>query len=319
MKKNSFIFVLSILVFLFSCQKSEKSDTSLINGISSITIEDATMSRIVEDIKNVSNAKSNLKSSVYYNLGVNLTPSYIYNAIPLKSSPYMGKFPSSYLLGFPPIGDQGSEGSCVAWATTYAGRSIKQHYDVGGTYSLSTNIYSPEYVYNQIKLGNCESGTYLYLGLDILVNKGACRWSVMPYTDLSCSTMPNLMQDQDALSNRISNYSRVSITVDAIKAQLISNHAVIVAGPVNQDFMDGKGLSTFNGSILGNHAYCIIGYLKVGIYEMFIFQNSWGASWDQLSGIMVCFNDGTKSTLRGCGAILTSNISTWVKEAYVLY
>src|SRR5204863_7426567 len=52
--------------------------------------------------------------------------------------------PGNYSLQTPPIEQQGGEGSCAVFATTYAARSIERFYKTNATtYSLSTNIFSP--------------------------------------------------------------------------------------------------------------------------------------------------------------------------------
>src|SRR5207249_6393356 len=83
--------------------------------------------------------------------------------------------PSSYQLVTPPIGNQGYEWTCAPFATTYAARSIEQYYRTNATgYSYSTNIFSPEYVYDLTKFSDCSSGTAITTTLDLMKNKGVC-------------------------------------------------------------------------------------------------------------------------------------------------
>jgi hypothetical protein len=73
------------------------------------------------------------------------------NALTMK---YLGKsatsalttLPSSFTITGSAIGNQGAEGSCVAWATAYAAASALE-YNFKGV----TEPRSPEYVYNQKK------------------------------------------------------------------------------------------------------------------------------------------------------------------------
>ena len=82
--------------------------------------------------------------------------------------------PSNFTLMTPPVGDQGYEGSCVPFATAYAARSIEQYYKTNVTsYSYSLNIFSPEYVYNQTKFGDCGTGTAITLALGLAAFKSA--------------------------------------------------------------------------------------------------------------------------------------------------
>jgi hypothetical protein len=105
--------------------------------------------------------------------------------------------PPSVNLEMPPIGYQGSEGSCGAWASAYGVMSYhfftKQYYN--GTDLNTSKVASPEYVYNQVKIGDCSGGSYFvdYNGnkglLNILQEQGVCVWEQMPYSDANgCST-----------------------------------------------------------------------------------------------------------------------------------
>jgi len=239
----------------------------------------------------------------FHSLGCILLPAEEYAKIPVAKDLAIVETKATVNLSVPPIRNQGGEGSCVAWGTTYAARSIYWHKTHVAAYSTSVNIFSPEYVYNQIKLGSCTAGSYVTSGLNLLKSQGACRWSVMPYTDVSCSTYPNSTQKADAAYYKISSYSTVSRTTSAIKAQLAAGNPVIVAGQVNNAFMyltANQILSTFSGSSLGGHCYCVVGYDDTkGAFKV---MNSWGTSW------------GTS----GFGWIKYGYESTWWQEAYVL-
>ncbi len=243
-------------------------------------------------------------SNVFHELGCNLLPAEEYAKIPVAKDLSFDVKATSVNLVVPPVGNQGGEGSCVAWGTTYAARSIMWHKTHVASYSTSVNIFSPEYVYNQIKASSsCASGSYVTTGLNLLYNQGVCRWSLMPYTDVSCSTMPNTTQKNDARIYWINGYNTVSRTTSAIKAQLAAGNPVIVAGSVNNAFMylaNGVVLSTFSGSSLGGHCYCVVGYDDTK--GAFKFMNSWGTTWAS----------------SGFGWIKYGYESAWWSEAYVL-
>jgi C1A family cysteine protease len=238
-------------------------------------------------------------------LGCKLLPQDVYEAIPLAKDLSLPKAaPTVLTLNCPPVSNQGGEGSCVAWGTTYAARSIAWVAAHPGSYSTSTNIFSPEYVYNQIKVSDCAGGSYVTDGLNLLKNQGACTWATMPYSDANgCSTMPTTAQKTAAANYKTAGYSRVSITSTAIKAQLVAGKPVVVGGPVNNAFAyltSGKVLGKFSGSSLGGHCYCVVGYDDSK--SAFKFINSWGTNW------------GTA----GYGYISYSYVSKWFQEAYVL-
>lgn len=256
------------------------------------------------DQQNVQNIQNVLQPM--HELGMNFLPEEEYAKIPQVKTPALLKaLPTSVNLKSSPVGDQGGEGSCVAWGTTYAGRSteyVKGQMSV--TWSQSVNIFSPEYVYNQIKASSsCGSGAYVTDGLKLLVSQGVCTWSSMPYTDVSCSALPNATQKSQALTYKISSYGTVPIDVTAIKTQLAAGNPVVVGGQVNRAFeylASGAVLGAFKKPSLGGHCYCVVGYDDAK--SAFKFQNSWGTSWASA----------------GFGWISYTNIKSWWTEAYVM-
>jgi C1A family cysteine protease len=228
-----------------------------------------------------------------------------YKAIAMAQPVYLKSVAAVVNLECPPIGNQGGEGSCVAWGSTYAGRSIARKMHDGGTYAKATNIFSPEYVYNQIKISNCSSGAYIYKAFDLLKSQGVCTWNDMPYSSTNgCSTKPNTTQKQKAAANKIISYARVDITVSAIKNVLGQNKPVVIGGPVDQTYYDlgsNQVLTNYNSATyLGGHCVCIVGYDDTK--QAFKFQNSWGTSW------------GTS----GFGWMGYNAISGYITEAYVM-
>jgi C1A family cysteine protease len=206
-------------------------------------------------------------------------------------------------LNVPPVGDQGQQGACVAWGTTYAGRSTEWQRTHAAAWSKSVNIFSPAYVYNQIKISSdCGSGSYVTDGLSLLQSKGVCLWNTMPYTT-TCSAKPTTAQNTEAAKYKTGGYSAVSITTTAIKNALAAGHPVIVAGNVNTAFENlasGAVLGKFSGSSLGGHCYCVVGYDDSK--SAFKFMNSWTTSW----------------ATGGFGYISYSYITKWWSEAYVI-
>jgi len=118
----------------------------------------------------------------YFSLGCELLPVEEYAKIPVAKTPEVEIKATVLNLNVPPVGNQGGEGSCVAFGTTYAGRSIDWQASHPATWSQSVNIFSPEYVYNQIKVRRpCSSGSYVYKGLDLLKLQGVCTWTLQNY------------------------------------------------------------------------------------------------------------------------------------------
>lgn len=241
---------------------------------------------------------------IYFSLGCELLPASDYAKLPLAKVPEVEVKATVLDLNVPPVGNQGGEGSCVAWGTTYAARSINWQASHPATWSQSVNIFSPEYVYNQIKVRRpCSSGSYVIRGLDLLAAQGVCTWTSMPYTDVSCTLLPTTAQKTEAALYKISGYGTVTRTTDVIKSFLAAGKPVIVAGPVNNAYMSlvsGAVLTTFDGSSLGGHCYCVVGYDdNKGAFK---FMNSWGTSW----------------ATAGFGYIAYGYETAWWTEAYAI-
>jgi len=188
--------------------------------------------------------------------------------------------PSNYSIVMPSVRQQGSEGSCVAFAVTYA-RAAQQYYKTGATsYNDAVNVFSPEYVFNQVTMTGC-TGSAVTTSLDLLKNQGVCTWQSMPYTWLNgCSLLPTAAQTAEATNYKITSYSRI-IDSDrvAIKTMIAANHPVIASFTIDQSFYDAypgfiwKSLTGNSGS----HTMAICGYDDAKHAYKAI--NSWGPTW----------------------------------------
>jgi hypothetical protein len=158
----------------------------------------------------------------------------------------------------PPVGTQGKQGSCVAWATTYGLKSYqekvernwkydiewiweKQNFKDGFTFNLKPVgtmqlVFSPAFVYNQINHG-VDAGSYIGDALDILVKKGAAPYAVMPYNPKDYKLQPNSFQLQEASKYRAKSYSRIDPkNISAIKAELARGNPVVFGMKLHENF-----------------------------------------------------------------------------------
>jgi len=219
-------------------------------------------------------------------LGLEPTPANIYSAIPSASSnPYSGSLPSSYFLSFPPSGNQGSEGSCVSWATGYG----LMGYYLGSTNSSLNNnkVGSPEYIFNQTQTGDCNGSYFVtvsgYIGaLDLLVDQGVCTWNQMPYSSTDgCTNQPNSQQTTQAQNNKLLTYQKVTdLSASNLKQYLYTNHPIIIGVKIDDSFINADEnfvWSSFDGNEVGRHALVITGYDDGK--TAFQILNSWSSSW----------------------------------------
>lgn len=191
--------------------------------------------------------------------------------------------PLTYMLATPAVKAQGNEGSCVAFATGYAARSIEQYYRTGATgFDYSKNVFSPEYVYNQTKIASdCGSGTAITLTLDLMKNKGVTPWTIMPYSDANgCSLFPTSADDAVAAGYKIGGYSKLLNTdKNAIKTMLVANHPVIISVTLDDKISNAGPGFIWNSAGSGNigHGMIICGYDdSKNAYKV---MNSWGTGW----------------------------------------
>ena len=187
------------------------------------------------------------------------------------------------MLKNPPIGNQGSQGSCVGWALGYSAMGILTY---PKTVCWETARRSPSYVYNQIKIdASCSSGATMVSGLNLLKNKGVCSYNSMPY-GTTCSTLPTFSQNVEASQSKAINWTTLNRNdVWGVKSAIDLGFPVVVGFDVTTAFdeMWGSwstpGIWTSNsGPSRGGHAACIVGYDENK--QMFKVQNQWGTTGD---------------------------------------
>jgi C1A family cysteine protease len=205
---------------------------------------------------------------------------------------YPSQFDLSNLM--PPVLSQGSIGSCTAWATTYYLKSYQEKIQHNSTYSDLT-IMSPSYTYNQIKISNdCSKGSAIVCALELLRTKGAISISDFPYSQTTCSTIPNQNQNNLAQANKISSYDRIELNnlateeeaIIKCKKLIFSGKPLIIGMSLDRKFANAVPKNSNNIFICndynpsfhyGDHAMLITGYDDS--LNAFKVVNSWGEYW----------------------------------------
>lgn len=178
-------------------------------------------------------------------------------------------------LKCPPIGNQGGEGSCVAWAEGYAARAIDWYYRTG-----TMQTFSPEFLYNLCKFGTCAAGTAMQVVLDTMIHKGVCTYTAMPYNDGDCYTAPNSSQLANAANYKISGYSKISkYDLGAIRAMIQNKKPVIITIIADNSFVNATAGFIWKTQTTGVLPHCltIVGYDDSK--SAFKVMNSWGTAW----------------------------------------
>jgi len=215
--------------------------------------------------------------------------------------------PSSVNLSseLPPVGDQGSQGSCVAWATGYYQKTHSEKKFEHTTWDLANPWYqfSPSFVYNQIN-GGGDYGSWPWDAYELMETKGCVDIAEMPYSDGDCTTQPTAQQLDAAKPYKIQNNWAALWNNFGDSPPYSSPNPIDVA---KQWLADGYVLSAgitmttdlYNPSIVyydpplnpldpANHQVAFCGYddnINPGGSDPdhqggFLMVNSWGSDWN---------------------------------------
>jgi hypothetical protein len=208
--------------------------------------------------------------------------------------------------------NQGHQGSCVAWSSGYAARTILQ--STSTRQDPNSIAFSPAFLYNNIGLDNCE-GAYIIKAMEFMRDKGALPLAQFPYDDNDCSRQATTGLFNSAVNNKIHGFNRLTdddgvsvLNFRAIKEHLAKDAPVVIGMMVGGSFMQdmmGKKVwhptpddNTMQG--FGGHAMCVIGYddrIEGGAFQL---MNSWGPDWGE----------------NGIGYVRYGDFRKFVREAY---
>ncbi|HNP21065.1 MAG TPA: C1 family peptidase [Panacibacter sp.] len=208
------------------------------------------------------------------------------------------------LLKFAPApGDQGQQGSCVAWSSAYGARTILEASSAG--FNPNQTAFSPSFMYNQIGLDGCQ-GSYIIRAMENLTKVGAVPLDEFPYNDQDCSRQPSSQVMRDASQYRMLGFTRLTrgdnvdnISLYAIKEHLSKDVPVVIGMMVGGSFMQGMmGQEIWHPQDqdysmmgFGGHAMCVIGYDDRKEGGAFQILNSWGSQWGQNGVAWVRYSD----------------------------
>lgn len=218
----------------------------------------------------------------------------------------------SLLKYAPNRGDQGQQGSCVAWSSAYGAQTILTAAATGQ--DPNTIAFSPSYLYNQIRLDDCQ-GSYIQKAMESMQRTGGVPLSNYPYNDQDCSRAPSSSDLQEGKKNAIHGFTRLTqgdnmsaISIRAVKEHLAKDAPVVIGMMVGNSFMQdmmGKELWQPQGMDasqigMGGHAMCVIGYDDRKFGGAFQIMNSWSPQWGN----------------NGIGWVRYGDFKNYVKEAY---
>jgi len=213
---------------------------------------------------------------------------------------------------FPPIGDQGVEDSCVAWAVGYYMKTFQEAKEHGWNLSNASwqgghptrayqeRIMSPDFIYHLINSG-VDEGASIYSAISLVCSVGASSWEKMPYDPADHITWPSeeAWREAPLYRGNSSGYEIILTNTDAgltnLKNWLASDHLAIIGVDSNKyPGLSSQDIWTLDNYVSPsvNHANTIVGYDDTISYEeqgqtrygAFKIANSWGVGgWENIA------------------------------------
>ncbi|MBK8522507.1 MAG: C1 family peptidase [Ferruginibacter sp.] len=253
----------------------------------------------------------------------------IYDPPSLRTIPYKATLTTESYKNMPsaasvekfcPVpGDQGQYGTCVAFATAYHLRTIlyvKLQSEIAGAggsaVNPNANIFSPSFIYEQIKNNNdrkCQDGTNPVDAFELMKTTGVAKLITQPY---NCGIAIKNEAKKEGINFRISDYQILYTTsetddklkINATKKALSEGYPCMLGFIVAESFYTVKTdiwreLKTDDGPTgkHGRHAMCVVGYDDKKYGGAFRIMNSWGTSWADKGFVWIPYADFAKYSL----------------------
>ncbi|MEB3187171.1 MAG: C1 family peptidase [bacterium] len=181
-----------------------------------------------------------------------------------------------------PVYDQGSLGSCTAFAM---GKGLRETLNnLAGNPSPSLSALYMYYKEREARgTVNEDSGALMIDGMDALKKHGICLDSTIPYNPAKFAVKPSAAAEKEAADQKISSH-KLHVGLEALKAELAAGHPAVFGFMVYRSFMSpvvartGKmPMPRPSENIIGGHAVFIVGYDDA--QKVLIIKNSWGTKW----------------------------------------
>ncbi len=194
--------------------------------------------------------------------------------------------------GLPPVGNQGGQGSCTAWATAYYYLTYTQGQEFGWDLTDPNHQMSPAFTYNMIN-GGADRGSHPSDAFLLFEQVGCGTYADMPYTDADHNRLPEEDTFRGGFPFRtLTTYSINTHTqagLEDLKNHLLNGNIAATAITVWDNFNGINAYDTtycvadIRGTDPGGHAVTVIGFDDdrvtndgVGAFRMV---NSWGTGW----------------------------------------
>ncbi len=232
-----------------------------------------------------------------------------YESVPISAPILTRSFtnlPNKYSLKpyAPTPGNQGSQPSCVGWASGYGARTIafaiKNNWK-NNTAKINQNAFSPSFIYNQIKAygdNSCQRGSYIADAMKLMNTTGILKKNEFAYNSTNCTTKPTNYGIQKAKDHKIITFERLARwdnpynLVGKVK-KAIANKNPVVIGMFKYGKLSGPGelWTAPSTPSAGGHAMVVVGYDDTKHGGAFEIMNSWGTQFRNNGFFWVKYND----------------------------
>jgi len=180
-----------------------------------------------------------------------------------------------------PVGNQGSVGSCAAWAADYSALGYWENKQ-----GIQGGALAPMYTYSQVT-GGYDVGSTIEGNLSI-DEHGVDNQSDYWQGNYDYADMPLAGEKTHAVNWKLSGYSDLpvqmssssTVTQQSIETALAAGLPVVIGIPVYDNFFYVGSANQgyypgISGSFDGNHAVTALGYSSQGL----VIENQWGTGW----------------------------------------
>ena len=210
---------------------------------------------------------------------------------------------------------QGTIFSCVGWSVGYGALTIERAIQKNWTdkAQITNESSSALFLYNQIKLSDCNRGSRISDALQFLQDKGDCLAKYFDKNLDDCAQTPTPDLVAHAANYKISDYAALFKEEDdadykilTLRRALAEKKPVVIGLRIRNNFYKLESADFWypdlgDTTFAGGHAMVIVGYDdNRSAFQLF---NSWGTKWGRNGFIWVKYED----------------LARYVKYAYVIY
>jgi len=194
----------------------------------------------------------------------------------------------------PPVGNQGQQGSCTAWAIGYYMKTHYEYLEHHWNDSVSSHQFSPKFIYNQIN-GGADSGSSFSDAFALMTDQGCATLADCPYSQSDYTNWPSESAYARAIPFRNDTshwfWMRDTNGINRARQRLDSGYTTVIGIQVYSNFDNIQNfhykycVADTYGGIRGGHAVTLVGYNDTmttndgaGAFKII---NSWGTSWGQ--------------------------------------